>query len=460
MNRYDPDRPSIFSKPDDEDAATAEPRAPHEPPYGENPTIVTSASSPPHPPRPRRPAHTPEPPQSAGVPPNVRIIVLASMGIAILALGGFIAASILRPADDPGVALASEEPSSSVASPTPSPSPSEAPSATAEPTPEPTPAGPPQEVALAGWATVTVGELNVRRSPGEGEASVYRLVEGAVVHVSEGPTAIDGANWYRVASLGGAVGWASSGWIAEPHLETLVADPTLIRCGKVMQPVFEIVDGAPRPDDPLRIGTMAVPVAAFSDISLGVIELLRGMDQEACFAAEIGSAGTPVVRTDLNVSACGHSEFAGAFYRLRPAADERVSLSSQVKEPVVVHSSIMAGGPEDDPMSRNIARVVSMMANEGVSGCIQAGAAGTVNDVRGYRSVNVSQCSIVHEYIPHRVNLSPAAGGDATSIRLTADGYQAGQFPLESPVWVSVYAEASNDGRYASAWNGGTEGCG
>jgi hypothetical protein len=460
MNRYDPDRPSIFSKPEEDDVAATPARAHQDPPYGENPTVVTRASGPPRAPRPPRPAYAPERPDDPEAPRNVRLIVLGSMGIAILALGGFIAASILRPASDPGLSLASPEPSSSAIGVTASAGPSGTPSMTAEPTPEPTPAGPPQEVAVHGWATVTVGELNVRRSAGPDEASVYRLVEGAVVNVAEGPTGIDGANWYRVASLGGAAGWVSSGWIAEPYLETLVDDPTLIRCGKVMRPVFEVVDGSPRPNDPLQIGGLALPVAAFNDVSLGVIELLRGMDQEACFSAEVGTAGVPVVRTELNVGACGHTVPDGGFFRLRPAAGGNLPLSSQVKEPVVVHPSILAGGPPDDRKSSNIRSIVAMMANEGVGGCINASAVGGTNDVVGYRSADVSQCSIVHEYNAHSLKLTPAAGGEMAWIKLTSDGYQPGLFPLETPVSVGINAQASDDARSAYAWIAGEPGCG
>jgi len=461
MNRYDPDRPSIFAKPD-EDAIPEQPRAPAQPTYGENPTIVTPVSRPAPPDRPPRPKYASEVPHDRGEPISRQVIVLGSMGIAILALGGFIAASMLRPAADPAVGTASTVPSPSAAavpSEAPSINPASSADPTVEPTPRPTPAGPPMEVAVGGWATVTVGELNVRRSPGQAQASDYLLVQGAVVNVTEGPTTIDGGNWYRVASLGGANGWASSGWIAEPYLETLVDDPTLIRCGDVARPVFDIVDGSPRPHDPLHIGNLALPVAAFSDLSLGVLELMRGMEQEACFSAEVGAGGVLVVRTELNVGACGHAAADGSFYRLRPAAGG-ASLSSQVKEPVVLHPSILVGGPPDDRKSSNIRSIVAMMANEGVVGCINASAVGGADNVIGYRSADVSQCSIVHEYNKDSLKLTPAGGGEAAWIKLTAEGYEPGRFPLETPVSVGVNAQASDDGRSAYAWIAGEPGCG
>ena len=66
-----------------------------------------------------------------------------------------------------------------------------------------------------------------------------------------------------------------SGWEVEPFLTTLVEDPTLIRCGEVARPVFDVVNGAPIPHDPIRIGELALPAAGFSDLSLAAIESAR-----------------------------------------------------------------------------------------------------------------------------------------------------------------------------------------
>jgi hypothetical protein len=306
---------------------------------------------------------------------------------------------------------------------------------------------------------VTVGELNVRNAAGTDHDSRYLLVEGAVVHVSEGAVSVEGGNWYRVASLGGAAGWVSSGWGQEPFLAMLVDDPTLIRCGEITRPVFEIVDGSPRPADPLHIGSLALPAAAFSDQSLGILELMRGMEQEACFSAVVGAGGSPIVRTELNVGACGHADADGTFFRLRPAAGGS-SLASQVKEPVVLDPSLLVGGAHDDRKSSNLRAIATMMANEGVTGCINASAVGGREDVTGYRSFDVSQCSVVHEYNEHSLKLSPVGGGEMAWIKLSAEGYEPGRFPLETPVSVGVNAQASDDGTSAYAWIAGVPGCG
>jgi hypothetical protein len=458
MNRDPNDRPSIFNRPFDEDDLEATGPQRVEPPRAQAPRVEPppGAAPPGRPIRPRPPEDA-LPPQHASEPErtNRQLIVLGSMGLAILALGGFIGASLLNPDQNAVVASQpSPTPSPSMAA-EPLPTASEPPTATPDPTPQPTPAGPPAEVAVGGWATVTVGELNVRSSAGEDNESRYRLVEGAVVHVAEGPSVIGGGNWYRVASLGGAAGWASAGWVAEPFLQTVVDDPTLIRCGEVQREVFAIEGGRPEPRDPLRIDDLAVPAAAFDADSLAVLELIRGMQREACFSAEVGGNGLPVIRAELNAEACGHAVAEGDFFRLRPASGEGVSLTTQVKEPVVLHPSLLIGGPPDDRKSSNLRTIVSMMANEGASGCINATAIEGEGTIQVHRGANVAQCSVVHEYNRDSLKLSPASGGQMAWIKLSADGYQAGQFPLETPVMVSVNAWASNTDRQAYAWAAG-----
>ena len=281
MDPQDPSqRPSIFAKPEPNDEReapdqqrTREPR--HDRPRDERPFL---------------------PPPTVDPSPSRRLLIGLSFGGALLLLvGGLVAGLLLRP--DDGVAIESPSPSASTPAASNSPAPTVEPTvaASTSPTPVPTPAGPPQELALGAWASVAVDELNVRSAANTTAASNYLLVRGAVVHVAEAAV-VDGLNWYRIASLGGASGWATSGWVAEPFMTTLVEDPTLIRCGEIKRSVFDIVDGAPQPHDPLSMGDLSLPVAAFSDFSLGALELMRGVGAEACVTAQLNAAGTPTVK--------------------------------------------------------------------------------------------------------------------------------------------------------------------
>jgi hypothetical protein len=356
-------------------------------------------------------------------------------------------------------------PSATASNAAPSAEPTEAataePTASPIPTPEPTPAGPPSELAVGGWATVTVEELNVRRDAGPDAASVYRLVDGAVVHVTDGPTVINGGYWYRVASLGGAIGWAASGWEVEPYLETVSGDPTLSECGQVRRAVFDVVGGSATPHDPLRVGDFALPAAAFGNLSLAAMELVRGMGDEMCFTARIGADGLPEMSTELAVSACGHAEAEGSLFRLEPTDDDSVPLASQVMESTIVHPALLNGGPADNRMSSNMRTVAGMMTNDGMSGCMNANVTQRGDAIESHRSVNVNQCSVVSLYDKFSIKLAPASGGPIAWIKLPSANFQPGLFTTGQPMQVSVDANASDRGdQWAGAWPTGNGGCG
>jgi len=308
------------------------------------------------------------------------------------------------------------------------------------------------EIATGGWATVTVGELNVRRDAGQDGDSVYRLVDGAVAHVEEGPVVVDGGNWYRVTSLGGASGWASSGWESEPYLETVSGDPNLAECGQVRGQIF---GASLTPNDPLRIGEFALPAADFDERALGVMELLRGMGDEVCFTARLGADGMPEMSTELNVSACGHATKDGGTYQLVPTDDDRMPLASQVIESTLVHPSLLDGGPADNRMSSNLLTVMTMLTNEGTAGCVNAGAVQRADDVDSSRGVSADQCSTVEQYDQYSLKLVSVSGGPTAWIKLTGSDYQPNLFQVGQRVRVQVDASASDQNRWVYTWPGG-----
>lgn len=464
MDPFDNDRPSIFKRPFDEDddhdtvgerpAPAQEPASPQPPSQPQaQPTPSRSIEDDPRtaalrPPLRGRPLDPP-PPDDGN---RRRMIALGAGGLAILVLGGFIGAALLRPSD--GGAIGGQPSASASASVAPVASESAAPepTATPDPTPSPTPAGPPMEVATGGWATVTVGELNVRREAGQDSDSVYRLVDGAVAHVSEGPVVIDGGNWYRITSLGGASGWASSGWESEPYLETVSGDPSLAECGQVRGQVF---DASFAPNDPLRIGEFALPAAAFDERALGAAELLRGMGDEVCFSARLGANGRPELSTELNVNACGHATRDGNRYRLVPTDDDRMPLASQVIEETLVHPSLLDGGPADNRMSSNLQTVMAMLANEGSIGCVNAGVVQRADEVDSSRGVSAIQCSTVEQYDQYSLKLVPVSGGPTAWIKLSGSDFQPTLFQVGQRVRVNVDASADDRNRWVYPWPNG-----
>jgi hypothetical protein len=374
------------------------------------------------------------------------LVGLGSAGAIALVLIGFIASSMFGPRDQAALVAGAGSPS-----PTASPSAEQTaaatpePSATPEPTPEPTPAGPPIQLAVGDWATVTVDELHVRAGAGEERASNYRLIRGAVLTVAEGPQVVDGGNWYRVASVGGAVGWVSSGWTTDPYLKTILNDPVLIRCGEVAKPVFEMVNGAPQPREVLRVGNFAFPTNKLSDATLAAIELVRGIDAVVCVTAQVGADGLPVIHSKPTVSVCGHAVAEGQSFWLRPAADQSVDVSVQIQDPVIVHP-VLLSGPADSRQSSNLRSLLTMMTNPGASGCLRA----TVDSdgVASYRGANIQQCSVVTEYNDFNLKLHPAAGGATVWVKLATDGSQ--EIPLETPIDVYVGTDVNPNG--ISTW--------
>jgi hypothetical protein len=443
MDRYDPDRTSIFPRPADD-----EPGLP--PRSGGEPSDIPG--------RPIRPRPEPEfhpearRPEPEGL--SRQVIVLGSMGLAIVALAGFIGFSLLGSDAEPAVGVVPSATESSEPTETPAATGTVTPEPTAspDPTPEPTPVGPPAEIAVGGWATVAVDELNVRSGPGANESSVYRIVRGAVVNVAEGPTTVRGENWYRVASLGGAAGWASSGPEAKPYLEVVSRDPTIQACGQVRRAVFSVADGTATPNEVLRVADFALPAAAFRDVTLAAAELVRGMGDEMCVTARLGADGLPELSTELAVSACGHASVQGGLYRLEASDDADIPLAAQVMEPTVVHPSLLVGGPADNRMSSNIATIVSMLANDGSGGCLNVNVTQRGDSIDTSTSASIQQCSVVHTYSEHSLKLSPAGGGPEAWIKLSSADYQRGRFPLEEPVQVSVDASVHDDRPWANAW--------
>ena len=446
MDPRDPSqRPSIFKAPEPIEERPAPKKEPA-PDFWNDPPMT------------RRSAE-PEPVVPSG--PSRRLVMGASFGgaLVLLVIGGLVVGAILRSDDE--VPTGAVSPSATPSAPSSvSPSSSALPTATASPTPVPTPAGPPQEIPVGAWATVAVDELNVRSAAGADSSSNYLLVRGSVVHVAEGPTIVADLNWYRIASLGGATGWVTSGWVAEPFMTTLVEDPTLIRCGEVGAPVFDLVNGEPTPHDPISIGDLALPAAAFSNLSLGAIELLRGVGAEACFSAQLGSNGVPVVSAQLSVSACGHPARDGNLFRLRPAAGQNVPGEAQVKDPAIVHPAILVGTPPEDRRSSNL-RSILTLASGGADAtvCMNVSVMEGAGGVDSHQAVDTSQCTIVHEHTNGNIKLSLASGGDTVWIKLTEDLSQLGIFPLEVPVPVYLSANASNERRDAYAYQGYVPSC-
>jgi hypothetical protein len=369
------------------------------------------------------------------------------MGLAILALGGFIAASLLRPAADASLVAGSLEPSRSAAvdhaatdTPrTPDPTATQAP--TLSPTPIPTPAGPPNEIDPEGWATVTVGELNVRDEPGLESRSGSRLVRGAVGHVVEGPVEADGYLWYRIVSLGGTRGWAAAGTEASPFLRTLSQDDVLVHCDTVTTAAWSDPDGDVRAIDPIRIGDVAVPAQAFDDFELGVLNLLYGTGGEACITAIADVAGTPIVYADMLGIACGRAAHVAdrETIALYPAAGQDVIAEYQVKRETIVHG-VLSSAVDTSPTGQNLRGILEIATfDEGARRCVHARSTEGPEGVDRFQQVDGHQCLVVEEWTPNSVRLATPSS-DPQRVALIPLGGVNEAVPIGSPAGLYLVA--------------------
>lgn len=450
------ERPSIFARPEPEEEPTAT-QLPPEP-------VSYVAPSPLRPDRMRNsPAHG-----RAVIAPSRRLIVaIGGSGLLMLLVGGFVAGSLLRPEADGVIAGATPSASATVSpsptstpsdKPTPSPTPAATPAptrtATATPTPAvaasatpaPVPVGPAQQLAVGGWATVTVGALNVRAAPDAESASSYSLVEGAVASVLEGPVGADGLDWYRITSIGGARGWAASGPASNPYLSTIAESDDLVRCGTVERDVLAVVNGRVETRDPIHIGELALPRAAFDDEELGALELMRATGGEACFSASTRADESVVVYAQFNYYACGRARETGDLIELRPSTGMDVVVEYQVKDVVVIHPAILDRSGSSQ-MSANIRGVLRWMARSGGWGClshgINEGPDGTVGGVQ----LDARGCGVVESAAGGNVVLRAASGGDAiTLVEASVDP----ALPIGSPASIIAWYFDFPDGRSAS----------
>lgn len=432
MDRYEPDHASIFARRDDDDGLAADDdryrrperawehdtgmhrsqRAAARPPYGDRRHGI-----PPPPPGSRRRT------SALGQQP----FVVIAAGVVTLAFAGLATASLLAPGDpDIGVVAPSTSAiSSATAAPSATaavaPTSSEtAASGVSEPTPSPTPVGPPHELTAGGWATVAVDELNVRSEPGLDAEAGYRLIEGAVVSLAEeAPTMADGLAWYRVASLGGARGWAASGPASSPFLEMLAESEDLLHCGRVETPILAMVDGTVEPADSFYIAGAALPAAAFSEEVLGGLELLRATrDASACITAVVGPEGMPEPSIDLDYSVCGRiGRHAGGF-AMEPVAEAAgYPTEMLIKDRGVLHPALFARAGEHHPMTDNFAVLVAWAAGGDDTACWshRTGASGRAH-------LDLRICALVHGASDDLAMLRRTSADDLVTFDLTTAG--------------------------------------
>lgn len=439
MTRHDPpERDSIFARPEDDDVR---PRpsdrddAGYRPPADRGPAARYPAAAAPDGwmPADRGPRHTARELSGRRGPNAAALAAVGGAAVLIIVLIGFIGASLLQ--DDPEAA--GIDASATASSSGESAAPSEAPAtASVSPSPSSTPAEPPHELDPGGWAAVTVGELNIRGEPAINGAVDYRLVHGAVVHLAdERPTESDGLAWYRIASLGGARGWAASGPASSPYLEMMSPGGDFSHCGVVESAVLNVAgDGAITAIDPIRLGGIALPGAAFDAEELGALELARATETpDACVTATLGGDG-PELSAEFFYYACGRAELhPTGLVTLVPDSSFEVRPELRVKTTAIVHPGLIARRGPDEPISQIFEGVWRFMALGDANGCL--------DHIVGDRiALQTHQCTVVESVDAQTATLRPWRSDESVTIPLTRDSIVSPQPEQYDAAWSLTWA--------------------
>ncbi len=286
MDRYDRDeRPSIFPHAEDELDEARPTSSESLATYVDGPAAAPTG--------PRTGWRSPDP---VNGPSRRFLVAIAAGGILIIGLIGYVGASVLRLADDPGNAAASGTPGASLEpSATPSPSPSQTPlaalpssSAGPSPTLRPQPATP----LLAGhWATVVTDLVNLRTTPRLVASVVGQAGRGEIVFVlaSEAPVEVDGFTWYQVVADPNEVGWVAGHGPTEQLLRADAPSADITWCGLPTAPVFDMRDLQMGAD--AVVAGLPVPTEHLGRKASSAVELMWGAKIPVCVALTI-AAGT------------------------------------------------------------------------------------------------------------------------------------------------------------------------
>jgi len=288
VNRFDRgEPPSIFPQPDDafEDAhpasfANPEPYLDERDPASIGPRLTFGSQAP------------------ATGPSRRFLVAIAAGGILFIGLIGYVGASVLRTAEDPGLAGPSASPTGSpepsAASPSPSPSPTPlAALPSNSPGPSPTLRPQPATPLLPGqWATVLTDGVNLRATPRLVASVVGEAGRGEIVFVlaSDAPVEIDGFTWYPVVADPNEIGWVAGHGPTEQLLRADAPSAEITWCGLPSAPVFDMRDL--QMGEEAVVAGLPVPTEQLGRTASSTVELMWGAKIPVCVALTVAAGST------------------------------------------------------------------------------------------------------------------------------------------------------------------------
>jgi len=435
MDRYDrEDLPSIFPQSDDalDDAPPASSAGPA--PYLDRPDAAATRLIGP---RDGRGSQAP-----ADGPSRRFLVAIGAGGILIIGLIGYVGASVLRLADDPGQAAASETPSASPeTSATPSPSPSPTPLAavpSSSPGPSPTLRPQPATPLLAGqWASVVTDLVNLRATPRLAASVVGQAGRGEIVFVlaSEAPVEIDGFTWYQVVADPNEVGWVAGHGPTEQLLRSDAPSAEIVWCGLLTAPVIREQDQ--ELDDQAAVAGLPVATSALGPGASAALELMWGAEIPVCVSLTIDAGTTMAAAVDLEESFCAAPWF-GAMATSLAIGQRFFQLDDRV-----------LGTAYADGVLANIEDVMAVAGvteQEKGSVCIDILARGGGDDITIEITATADACVIITDISATTVGISDLEGVWTVELERTAGSVVAEALDVGGPTAIRLSARMGPQG--------------
>ena len=435
MDRYDRDeRPSIFPQSEDE-LDEAQPATPESlATYGDRQDAAST----------RWIGRDSEAP--ADGPSRRFMVAIAAGGILIIGLIGYVGASVLRNAGDPGQAAASGSLTASASpSTTPSPSPSPTPLAAVPssiPGPSPTLRPQPATPLLAGqWATVVTDLVNLRSTPRLVASVVGQAGRGEIVFVlaSEAPVEVDGFTWYQVVADPNEFGWVAGHGPTEQLLRSDAPTVAIGWCGLVTEAVY--ATGDPAVDVDAVVAGLPVPVSALGRGASAALELMYGAQKPACVSLTIDAGTTMAATVDLEESVCALPWF-GAMANYLAIGERFFQLDDEI-----------LGTRYADGVLANIEDVMTVggvSENEDKrSVCVDYLARGGGDDITIETTATTDGCVNITEISATTVGIADPEGIWTVELERTAGSVVAESLAVGGPTAVRLSAQMGPEGAFS-----------
>jgi hypothetical protein len=392
------------------------------------------------------------------------MVAIGAGGILIIGLVGYVGASVLRIADDPGNAAASATPSTSLeASATPSPSPSPTPLAaipSSSPGPSPTLRPQPATPLLRGqWATVVTDLVNLRSTPRLVASVVGQAGRGEIVFViaSEAPVDVDGFTWYQVVADPDEIGWVAGHGPTEQLLRSDAPSAELVWCGPLTAAVFDMRDQ--QLGDEAVVAGLPVPTDLLGRTAASAIELMWGAEFPVCVSLTIAAGTTSAAEVAaFQKSFCAVPLFGAMAHVLGiPDGPGPVSETGRIFN---LDDSVLGTFYTDGVQSNieDVMTVAEMQTQDALDVCFDVSASGSGDDATVETTATTDACVLITDISAATVGLADLEGFWTVELQRTTGSVVADALDVGGPTPIRLSAQMGLQGPF-SLQPASIEGC-